>query len=199
MKKPIGALLVVAMLAALTVPAVALAQPGRGRSQQSMTQGGKVTMVPAAEKHADVAKRADNAARKATHRAEKATRRAQRSALRASRDASKTMDADETTESVEPSGSVEPTRSVDATASASHGRLRSFDRITRNIEKSIAKIEAGQKSQIPPGLMRVWLKFAEWLGIDPSTMPAVPTKSTVEPTATVEPTVTIEPTVTVTP
>ncbi len=75
-----------------------------------------------------------------------------------------------------------------------------FSHITRNIEKSLAKIAAGTKKQVPPGLLRVWLKFAGWLGVDPSTMPgATNTPDSDEPTGTVEPTSTVEPTGTVEP
>ncbi len=98
-----------------------------------------------------------------------------------------------------------PHASVEATRVAP-GKLNAFARITANLEKSVAKIADGTKTQLPPGLVRVWLKFAGWLGIDPSTMPGTPSSppteeptSTVEPTATVEPTGTVEPTPTVEP
>jgi len=67
----------------------------------------------------------------------------------------------------------------------------------------MAKVAAGTKKQIPPGLMKVWLKFAAWLGVTDappweSVTPEEPT-GTVEPTMTVEPTGTVEPTETVVP
>jgi hypothetical protein len=90
--------------------------------------------------------------------------------------------------------------SDEATSAPGAGVNNAFTRITANIEKALAKIEAGTKMQVPPGLMRVWLKFAGWLGVDPTTMPGTPViPPTEEPTGTVEPTATVEPTGTVEP
>lgn len=97
-------------------------------------------------------------------------------------------------------GSVDPGADTSPSVEATHtGIPNAFDHVTRNLERSLAKIAAGTKKQLPPGLVRVWLKFAGWLGVDPTLQPgyvappAEPT-STVEPTSTPEPTSTVEPT-----
>lgn len=98
--------------------------------------------------------------------------------------------------SVDASEAPEPPESTEATSTPGAGIGNAFTRITSNIEKALAKIEAGTKTQVPPGLIRVWLKFAGWLGIDASTMPgAESVPPTDEPTGTVEPTPTVEPVV----
>jgi len=51
------------------------------------------------------------------------------------------------------------------------GIANAMSRITGNMQKSLVKITEGKKRQMPPGLTRVWIKFAGLLGIDLTTMP----------------------------
>lgn len=100
--------------------------------------------------------------------------------------------------SKETSGSAEETSgSVEPSGTPHAGKQNAFERITSNIEKSMAKVAAGTKKQIPPGLMKVWLKFAAWLSVTDA--PPWETVTPEEPTGTVEPTTTVEPTETVAP
>ena len=200
MRRPIAALLVFALVAA---PAVAVAQGGQGKGggrggQSSVSQSTKQTDREAGKAERFAAKNE----RKAQRESEKVARKAQRRADKVGREADRPADADEAT------GSSEPARSVEGTRQVGPGVSRAFSRITANLEKSLAKVADGRKKQLPPGLLRVWLKFAGWLGVDPSTIPALPRPiptaavqptSTVEPTATVQPTTTVEPTATPTP
>lgn len=131
---------------------------------------------------------AQKASKGAAKREAQQTRKAERTAAKTERKAGRTLESSDTVESSE---------------TVSAGRTKSFERITTNLEKALLKIEAGKKSQLPPGLVNVWLKFAAWLNIDPATMPGatvVPSDDpSDEPTDTVEPTATVEPPSTVLP
>ena len=169
MRRPIAALLVVTMIAALVVPAVAFANNGRGNSESnsrgSRDKSAVLTHVAdkaaarashkAAQKAAKVARKAAATARSAESRAAWATRKSAAVAARTARKAAR-----EASRSVEPTGSLETTRAVGP------GVSNAFARITANMEKSIAKMAAGTKKQMPAGLIRVWLKFAGWLGVE---------------------------------
>ncbi|MBS3956471.1 MAG: hypothetical protein KGZ40_02935 [Clostridiales bacterium] len=47
-----------------------------------------------------------------------------------------------------------------------HGIENALSRILINIERAEAQIEAGTRSYVPPGLLRVMAKFLGWLGLD---------------------------------
>lgn len=92
--------------------------------------------------------------------------------------------------SAESSGSVEGTSAPKLT-----GIANALSRIQRNLARMQARIDAGQRAELPAGLVSVLSKFLAWLGIPPESgavAPAVPT-STIEPTDTVEPTETEPP------
>lgn len=87
--------------------------------------------------------------------------------------------------------------SVESTGGVGAGIANALSNITRNIEKALAGIADGTRKQVPPGLIRVWQKFAGWLGIDLTTMPGAQPPAGGETTGTVEPTSTVEPTGTI--
>lgn len=103
------------------------------------------------------------------------------------------------TRTPEASESVIPSRSV-LSSGAAGGIGNALTSIQANIAKAQAKVAAGTKKRVPPGLLRVLAKFMAWLGLGspaPSTS-LVPT-STPTPTGTVSPTSTPIPTGTPTP
>lgn len=182
MKRGISVLIMVALVATLAVPVAAFAKgPEKAKGYESAVAKGKPD-------HSQ--KAADKDARKAEKAAAKEERKAEKAASKAARG----MEASE----IE-SGSVDASGSTVASVTAGPGVSNAFTRITANLEKSLAKIAAGKKRQLPPGLVRVWLKFASWLGVDPSTMPGNDVGVSEEPTSTIEPTSTVEPTGTVVP
>jgi hypothetical protein len=199
MRKSIVVLLTAALLAALVVPGIALAKGGPGGQGSGSSQSGaskhKASKTSSPADHVS-RKTAQSAAkssgmselhsgkaagepRKPAHKVEIAK---QRGAREASHSANARDHSDEDLDSNDTSPSVDGTRCVGS------GVNTAFSRITANLEKSAAKVAAGRKKQLPPGLVRVWLNFAAWLGVDPSTIPRVPTTETsptIEPTPTV--------------
>lgn len=81
-------------------------------------------------------------------------------------------ESDDATPSIDPSRPVEPTSSVEGTRAVGKGVANALSRITRNIERRIAKF--GWDEGVPMGLVRVWLKFTTWLGGDTSANPWTP-------------------------
>lgn len=198
MRKTLSISIMMLLVVALVTPTVALAGNGRGNGGASTAQ-----QAENGASHGKSAAKAEKQALKAEKKAAKAQAKADRKAAMVAAGG----ESDEASESLEPTDSVgvpdsgEPSGSVDATSAPDVSNA--FTRITANIEKSLAKIADGKKKQVPPGLIRVWMKFAAWLGVDASTMPGSDSGTsadpTEEPTSTVEPTETVEPTSTVTP
>lgn len=214
------------LIAALAAPAMALARGGNGKADKgasgrkqvasqaptASSDSGTGTEAKAGPSGAKDAATAEKAAAKAARKAAKAAARAERKAAKATglessvsaEGATGSPDGSlEPTPAVETSGSTDASPPVEAEEGDGPGIENALASITRNLEKSLAKIADGKKKQLPPGLVRVWQKFASWLGIDPTTQPgyeAPPVDpATVEPTSTVEPTATVEPTPTVEP
>lgn len=136
----------------------------------------------------------------------KKAKKAKRAATAATVGAAVTTGSDTATETAGASEENSATEGSPATETAGPDVSNAFARITANLEKSLAKIAAGKKTQLPPGLVRVWQKFAGWLGVDPANMPGTPTTApggsvdetgSVTATTTPEPTATIEPSPTV--
>jgi len=220
-KRPMTIVVASMLIAAVAMPGVAAANgngqgKGAGQRQSAAAKAQRETAKEA--RTADLASaEASRAALKAQRRAEKAAaysakfaardaKKAARKVAQDQRKAARALEASGVPGSVAESGSAPASAGVDATRAVGPGVSNAFVRITGNLEKSVAKVTAGTKKRVPPGLVRVWLKFATWLGIDKATMPvvttvappAVPTR-TVEPTRTVDPTSTVEPTPTVEP
>lgn len=182
MKKLLTILLATALIGALAAPSVALAKGGNSHGRNTSSHGKKFAAQASAET-TPVTKAERKAAKTAARIQRKAAKVAAKTARKAARP------------SVEGSESVEPTESVESSVGA--GIPNAFARITSNLEKSLAKIAAGKKAQLPPGLVSVWQKFAGWLGIDLTTQPGFTGSTT--PTATPVPTSTVEPSATVAP
>lgn len=98
----------------------------------------------------------------------------------------------------EPEDGEEPEPSAEDESGPLSGIANALSRIQANIAKAEAKVEAGTKRQVPPGLLKVMAKFMAWLGIAPEE-PDVPEDPAPEepdepgdddsevPTGTVEP------------
>lgn len=182
MKKLLATVLAVALIGVLAAPSIALAKGGNGHGRSGSSHGKKFA-AQASSETTPVTK----ADRKAAKKAARLERKAAKVAAKAARKAAKP--------SVEGSESIEPSESVESSVGA--GIPNAFSRITSNLEKSLAKIAAGKMTQLPPGLVNVWQKFAGWLGIDLTTQPGFTGSTT--PTATPVPTSTVEPSATVAP
>lgn len=225
MKKGLSVLLVLGLVTALALPLTALAKgPDKGgdgrpaKAAGKSSEAGKTDKIDrpakAAEKAADREAREEFVAeRKAQGQARKDEAMARKAERKAAREASESVSASVVSE--EETGALDPDDLDDVEAPEEEadesgepkgrGIETAFARITANLEKSLARIADGKGNQVPPGLQRVWLKFASWLGAHPSTMPGAdvgspeaPT-SPPEPTSTVEPTMTVEPSATVDP
>jgi len=191
MNKPISALLAMTMLVALVAPAVAVAKDGQDNSgrgaSQSHSSNPRSLKSPPPTTHAEKGARALESesvkrARESEKAVHKAAGEAQHAAREASRSANAEVESDSPQESDEISSSTEGTPAVGT----------AFSHITTNLERSVAKVVDGRKKQLPPGLVRVWLKFAAWLGVDQTTIPQVPkqtpsTETSPTPEASVAP------------
>lgn len=187
MKRLTAMVLALALVSAIVGPVAASAGPGKSGQRERPAAAGQKS----AEKQA---RKTERDAEKAVKRQSKQVRKAERAQERAAAKAER-----EQARGTEPSASADVTPSVAASSSVdtTPAVSNAFGRITANIEKSLAKIADGRKTRVPPGLIRVWLKFAGWLGVDPTTMPAPQSGSPADPTGV--PTSTAEPTGTVTP
>lgn len=178
MKWTITRVIALALMAMLMFP---VTTPAKGKPDQA----GKPAAATKA-KGDKAAEKTERAASKEARQQTKAERKSAKSAAKAERKSAAGA-------ALEDSASVDASGSVEATPSVSNA----FTRITTNLEKSLAKIAAGKKTQLPPGLVRVWMKFASWLGVDPTTMPGTisvtPDPPTGETTQTAEPTGTVTP------
>ena len=200
------------VISALAVPATAFARGGAGhRAAKPTAKAGKGAQAKgaataAAKKPVKVAKAGGSsaAAKKkaaAASTAPKGKEKAKAAKVKKTKPAAAPVAAEEPGEAPESSeASKSPWASRDTTPTA-------FLSITKNIEKMMAKVAAGTKKQLPPGLQRVWLKFAGWLGVTTPApwLPVVPdpvveqpdsvtpTPRTVDPSPTVEPTPTVPP------
>lgn len=179
-----------ALLVALVLPAIALAK-GHGRGNGRMAPGQAKKQRAASAENTPGRTGHSKAAKSLVHRSKKAKVSHGKAAKAGKVGAAAAIVA----ASDEPSGGVDPSETV-GPIHVGRGVPNAFSHITRNIEKAMAKVAAGTKKQVPPGLMRVWMKFAGWLGVT-SAPPWQPPAPVVEPTATVEPTGTVEPTETV--
>lgn len=185
MSKKFSVLIMFVLVCVLAMPAVVVAKGQKGGGKGAGAAASKEARGKAAEKAED------KAAAKAEKRAAKQERKQARSS--------------------EASGAEVPeTEEFDPIETGKPGVAGAMVRITSNLERALDKVAAGTKKQLPPGLVKVWNKFAVWLGIDPTTQPGyvapvddssptTETTSTVEPTATVEPTPTVDPTATIDP
>lgn len=101
----------------------------------------------------------------------------------------------------DPEDSVEETPSVDVTETVEPERKTGIEnalsRIQANIARAEAKVAAGQKEQVPPGLLRVVEKFLAWLGLTPVDPAPADPGTPEDPNGADETTPSVEPTPTV--
>jgi len=207
MKRTTAVIILIILAVSLVLPGAALAKGGNGGTRgKSAVAHEKAARGPHGEAGASAgaeapeatppadapelesdepAPEAEKSARKAARVATKEQRKEAREAGKATRKASRSVDA---------SGDVgSQLDSDEATGTSS----RAFSSITTNIERALEMVADGSKTRVPPGLLRVWYKFAGWLGVDPNTAPAplpgVPVGPPGETTVTVEPTGTVNP------
>lgn len=165
MKKTFSILITAAVSAALLVPAVATAGGPAAKGK-----GNGASAKVATQESAPVA---DKATRKTARKQAKGAVKVERKQAKA---AAKIIKAPVVSESSDESPSIESSPSADATRAVGHGVANALARITRNIERKIAKFGAGAK--LPLGLMNTWFKFSTWLGNDTTMNPWTPPVST---------------------
>ena len=182
-RKTMTVALCIAVIAAFALPASAFARGGAGKRPGAPRHGasshGKQVESHRAAKSSRREARKSGKAEKSPRKRAKAAKSGKVEKSSAKKSSAKKAAATATLAgamrikrhrapaSEEASGVDEPDESVEATKPAWSGDSTPtpFARITANIQKSMAKVANGTKKQIPPGLMRVWLKFAGWLGV----------------------------------
>lgn len=182
MQKIVNTTVAAVLVASLVFPLSASAKGGPGdHGRRAAKQQVAIAGKSAAKVSTDTA--SAKAARKAARRQAKTLAKQERVAAKQAREASRAAEASETTAA--------------ASESATPNVAPAFSRIMSNLEKSVSKVLSGTKSQLPPGLVRVWLKFASWLGVDPTTMPGAdlvsPAPAAGETTSTVDASGTVAP------
>jgi len=144
--------------------AVAPVEPSAAGEAEEPAEESAATDAKEARKAEKAADKADKAADKAEKAASKAEEKAAKSAPKAGResDGAAAASVDESdTPSVDESATPEPEAPAKLT-----GIANALSRIMANIERAEARVAAGQKSQVPPGLLKVMAKFLGWLGIE---------------------------------
>jgi hypothetical protein len=185
MRRIVALATLIALAATLIVPVAALAKggppagkgpgftpPGQAKKAVAPVESSAAgeTEEPAEESAATDAKEAGKA-EKAAGKADKAEKAASKAEEKAAKSASKAgqesdgaaaASVDESdTPSVDESATPEPEAPAKLT-----GIANALSRIMANIERAEARVAAGQKSQVPPGLLKVMAKFLGWLGIE---------------------------------
>jgi hypothetical protein len=171
MRKIVALATLIALAATLIVPAVALAKGGPPAGKTPPGQARKAAPPNEAAVANETEETVEATDAKAARKAEKAE---VKSAAKAGKEADKAVKAEvkaavksgpEYVElhSVEESGT--PDGDPEAPAKLT-GIANALSRIMANIERAEARVAAGEKSQVPPGLLKVLSKFLGWLGID---------------------------------
>lgn len=172
MRRMLAVLLSSLLVASLACPAVALAAKGNADSARGKSQAPGQARK-AQEQPYDSEGETD--ASPGTRAKDKAKKAAGVSDARASEDDTGTAqvkDRTRTRNAEESSDTVEPKRT---------GIANALSRIQANIARAEAKVAAGTKSQLPPGLLRVMDKFLSWLGLSPDTPSEEPGDGTDQP------------------
>jgi hypothetical protein len=186
MRRIVAIATLIALAATLMVPVAALAKggppagkgpgftpPGQAKKAVAPVESSAAgeTEEPAEESAATDAKEArknEKAAEKAEKAAEKAASKAEGKAAKPAPTAEPESGGavaasleESDTPSVDESATPEPEAPAKLT-----GIANALSRIMANIERAEARVAAGQKSQVPPGLLKVMAKFLGWLGIE---------------------------------
>jgi hypothetical protein len=189
MRRIVALATLIALAATLIVPVAALAKggppagkgpgftpPGQAKKAVAPVESSAAGEAeePAEESAATDAKQARKN-EKAAEKAEKAAEKAEKAASKAEEKAAKSAPIAEPESGGAVAASVEEsdTPSVDESATPEPeapakltGIANALSRIMANIERAEARVAAGQKSQVPPGLLKVMAKFLGWLGIE---------------------------------
>ncbi len=185
MRKVVSLFTLIALGAALLVPVAALAKgPPEGKGSSATPPGLQKKAEKAVE--VDTSESSDSDA-KQVDKAEKTERKVERKADAAVGEVARVQERAQV-RSAEESGT--PDHDGDGVAEGKQtGIANALSRIMLNIERAEARVESGQQSRVPPGLLRVMSKFLAWLGIDPGTeiTPPGPGDGSSEETSTVLP------------
>jgi len=185
MRRIVALATLIALAATLLVPVAALAKGGPPAGKgPGFTPPGQAKKVAApaeepvvaaevVEPEGDAPEPDGTQARKAEKAAEKAEKKSEKAAAKAEKAAEKAewkavhKPAGTVAASVEESETPEPEDVGEPAAPAKlTGIANALSRIMANIERAEARVEAGQKSHVPQGLLNVLAKFLGWLGID---------------------------------
>jgi len=185
MKKLVSFALLISLSLMLVVPVAALAKGGPpagkgpgstppGQAKKAAATAGAVATEAEAEEPAEESAPADKAARKAEKQeakaekaAEKAAVKAEKAAVKAEQKGSHEAPVAATVAASEESETPAPDVEEPAEPAKLTGIANALSRIMANIERAEARVAAGEKSAVPPGLLKVLAKFMGWLGIDP--------------------------------
>lgn len=216
MRRTVAYVVLIALAASLAVPAVVFAKGPPGGKGPDFTPPGQEKKAERTQERSSLSGNDDSRASgppaavlekkasKAQEREEKAEQKAEQAAQKAERkpnqkpgpreNAGSALDGgestqvslvseDETTTPDVPDANEEP---------RPRGVENALGRILANIERAEARVEAGQRTSVPPGLLRVAAKFLGWLGIDADDGPDAPddtngTGPSDEETGTVDP------------
>ena len=187
MRRTVASLLVVAVVASMAIPAVAFAG-GKGGNSKGNGEWGAVSAdedaraaqaaiardarAQAKSARKDTGAQAKRSRAEAKARANDARRQEKLLSKAAREEARRAAKRAKAASSEVTSPTLDASPSVDATKTVGPGVSNALARITRNLERRIAKFGWGAK--LPPGLVRVWLKFSGWLGNDTSATPWTP-------------------------
>lgn len=188
MQRIVSLLALVALGASLLVPVAVFAQgPPEGKGPSATPPGLQKKAERAVEP--DTSEQGDRDEK----RVDKAEQKAEKAEGKVERKAGAAADKDAKRAVREQARAVEETETPEPGTTLADGKqtgiANALSRIMRNIERAEARVESGQKSQVPPGLLRVMSKFFGWLGIDPGTQspPPDPLDGSSEDTSTVLP------------
>jgi hypothetical protein len=208
MKKLVSFALLISLSLMLVVPVAALAKGGPpegkgpgftppGQTKKAAATAGAA--ASAAESEAEepaeesapagkAAKKAEKQEAKPEKAAEKAEKAAVKAAVKAEQKGSHEAPVAAMVAASEESETPAPDAEEPAEPAKLTGIANALSRIMANIERAEARVAAGEKSAVPPGLLKVLAKFMGWLGIDaePDPEPGVtdPTEGSEEETGT---------------
>jgi hypothetical protein len=199
MKKLVSFALLISLSLMLVVPVAALAKGGPpegkgpgstppGQAKKAAATTGAVATEAEAEEPAEESAPADKAAKKAEKQEAKAEKAAEKAAVKAERKGSHEGPVAAMVAASEESETPAPETEEPAEPAKLTGIANALSRIMANIERAEARVAAGEKSAVPPGLLKVLAKFMGWLGIDvePDPEPGMtdPTEGSEEETGT---------------
>lgn len=170
MRKIVALATLIALVATLIVPTVAVARGGPPAGKgPGFTPPGQAKK--AAPSEASVAEEADEPADEAPSPDSKEARKAEKAegkaAAKAEKAAARSVSEGAELSSLDESATPDPDEADEPSDTGKmFGIANALSRIMANIERAEARVAAGQKSHVPTGLLNVLSKFLGWLGID---------------------------------